>query len=75
MDEFDLKLLRALRGKNVKVTHGLEESLAQLAAEPEEFRAAVETFIVRLRLMVWPTVSVTLSCTRMAKPDLVKLTV
>jgi protein phosphatase len=39
------KLLRALRGKNVKVTHGLEESLAQLAAEPEEFRAAVETFI------------------------------
>ncbi|HEY0617435.1 MAG TPA: polynucleotide kinase-phosphatase, partial [Kribbella sp.] len=39
------KLLRALRGKNVKVTHGLEESLAQLAAEPEEFRTAVETFI------------------------------
>jgi protein phosphatase len=39
------KLLRALRGKDVKVTHGLEESLAQLAAEPEEFRAAVETFI------------------------------
>jgi protein phosphatase len=39
------KLLRALRGKNVKITHGLEESLAQLAAEPEEFRTAVETFI------------------------------
>lgn len=39
------KLLRALRGKNVKVSHGLAESLAQLAAEPEDFRASVETFI------------------------------
>ncbi|MFC5266626.1 polynucleotide kinase-phosphatase [Kribbella qitaiheensis] len=39
------KLLKALRGKNVKVSHGLEESLAQLAAEPEEFRAEVMTFI------------------------------
>ncbi|WP_428994980.1 polynucleotide kinase-phosphatase [Kribbella qitaiheensis] len=39
------KLLRALRGKKVKVSHGLAESLEQLAAEPEEFRAAVETFI------------------------------
>ena len=28
------KLLRALRGRNVQVTHGLAESLAQLAAEP-----------------------------------------
>ena len=34
------KLLRALRGRNVQVTHGLAESLAQLAAEPDEFRAA-----------------------------------
>ena len=32
------KLLRALRGRNVQVTHGLAESLAQLAAEPDEFR-------------------------------------
>jgi protein phosphatase len=39
------KLLRALRGRNVQVTHGLAESLAQLAAEPEEFRAAVERFM------------------------------
>jgi protein phosphatase len=42
------KLLRALRGKDVKVTHGLEESLAQLASEPDEFRVAVENFIDRL---------------------------
>jgi protein phosphatase len=39
------KLLRALRGRNVQVTHGLAESLAQLAAEPEEFRADVERFM------------------------------
>jgi protein phosphatase len=39
------KLLRALRGKNVRVSHGLAESLAQLAAEPADFRASVETFI------------------------------
>src|SRR4030095_3240959 len=39
------KLLKALHGKNVKVSHGVEQSLAQLAAEPEEFRAEVMTFI------------------------------
>ncbi|MDX6237771.1 MAG: hypothetical protein QOG10_2586 [Kribbellaceae bacterium] len=39
------KLLRALRGKNVRVSHGLAESLAQLAVEPADFRASVETFI------------------------------
>ena len=38
------KLVRALRGRNVQVTHGLEETLTQLAAEPEEFRRAVEEF-------------------------------
>ncbi len=39
------KLLRALRGRDVQVTHGLAESLAQLAAEPPEFRAAVQAFL------------------------------
>jgi protein phosphatase len=39
------KLLRALRGRNVQVTHGLAESLAQLAAEPDEFRTAAERFL------------------------------
>ncbi|MFC0628310.1 polynucleotide kinase-phosphatase [Kribbella deserti] len=39
------KLLRALRGKDVRKTHGLAESLEQLAAEPSEFRAQVEAFI------------------------------
>jgi protein phosphatase len=39
------KLLRALRGRNVQLTHGLAESLEQLSAEPESFRAGVEAFL------------------------------
>jgi polynucleotide kinase-phosphatase len=39
------KLLRALRGNKVRVSHGLETTLEQLAAQPPEFRAAVETFL------------------------------
>ena len=39
------KLLRALRGRNVQVTHGLAESLEQLAAEPSAFRSEVERFL------------------------------
>jgi protein phosphatase len=39
------KLLRALRGRKVRVSHGLETTLAQLGAEPPEFRAAVEAFL------------------------------
>ncbi|NUT50007.1 MAG: polynucleotide kinase-phosphatase [Saccharothrix sp.] len=38
------KLVRALRGRTVQVKHGLAESLAQLAAEPEEFRDRVVRF-------------------------------
>ncbi len=41
----EAKLLRALRGKNVQRTHGLAESMDQLAQEPEEFRAQVDRFI------------------------------
>ncbi len=39
------KLLRAMRGRNVQITHGLAESLAQLAAETDEFRGQVERFM------------------------------
>ena len=38
------KLVRALRGKNVQITHGLEETLAQLSGETDEFRREVEEF-------------------------------
>ncbi len=41
----DVKLLRKLRGKDVQITHGLAESLAQLEAEPAEFRQQVAEFL------------------------------
>jgi protein phosphatase len=39
------KLMRALRGRDVTVSHGLAESLAQLKAEPEEFRRQAMAFM------------------------------
>jgi protein phosphatase len=41
----EVKLLKALRGKNVKRSHGLDASMEQLAGEPEEFRTQVDRFI------------------------------
>ncbi len=41
----DVKLLRKLKGKNVQVTHGLAETLAQLDREPPEFRERVIKFL------------------------------
>jgi protein phosphatase len=38
------KLVRALSGRNVQVTHGLAETLAQLVEEPADFRKEVEVF-------------------------------
>ncbi|MCX7523438.1 polynucleotide kinase-phosphatase [Microbacterium sp. STN6] len=38
------KLVKALRGKKVQTSHGLAETLTQLAGESEEFRAQVERF-------------------------------
>ncbi|RKS68814.1 polynucleotide kinase-phosphatase [Actinomadura pelletieri DSM 43383] len=37
----EAKLVRALRGRKVRVAHGLAESLEQLHAEPDEFRDEV----------------------------------
>ena len=34
----DMKLMRKLRGKNVKITHGLDKSLAEIDALPDEVR-------------------------------------
>lgn len=44
----DDKLLRALRGRSVRVTHGLEASLAQLEDEPRTLRREVEAFLAGL---------------------------
>jgi protein phosphatase len=41
----EVKLLKALRGKNVKRSHGLDASMEQLEAQTPEFRAATERFI------------------------------
>ncbi|MFD0363940.1 polynucleotide kinase-phosphatase [Nocardia sp. GCM10030253] len=38
------KLVRALDGRNVRVAHGLAESLAQLEAQDEDFRKAAHDF-------------------------------
>ena len=43
--QHDMKLLRKLRGRDVQITHGLAESLAQLASEPSEFIQQVVTFL------------------------------
>jgi protein phosphatase len=39
------KLLRALRGSNVRLSYGLAESMEQLRAEPDAFRQQVQTFL------------------------------
>jgi protein phosphatase len=41
----DVKLMRKLRGRDVQITHGLADSLAQLEKEPEDFRRRVGDFI------------------------------
>jgi protein phosphatase len=41
----DLKLVKKLRGRDVQVTHGLAESLAQLDAESPELRDRVASFL------------------------------
>jgi protein phosphatase len=41
----EAKLLRKLRGKEVKLTHGLSETMAQLDREPPEFSRRVADFI------------------------------
>ncbi len=41
----DVKLVKKLRGKDVSITHGLAESLAQLEREPPDFRERVAAFL------------------------------
>ncbi|MFA6036852.1 MAG: metallophosphoesterase [Legionellales bacterium] len=44
----DDKLRRALKGNKVKISHGLEESLAQLATQPPVFKHEVLQFLENL---------------------------
>lgn len=41
----DMKLLQKLRGKDVKIAHGLADSIAQLEAEPPEFKGKVSDLL------------------------------
>ncbi|MEX1365345.1 MAG: polynucleotide kinase-phosphatase [Nannocystaceae bacterium] len=41
----EVKLLKKLRGKNVRMTHGLAETVEQLSREPEAFHEQVAEFI------------------------------
>ena len=41
----DMKLKRALEGRDVKITHGLDRSLAELETRTPEFRAGVQAFL------------------------------
>lgn len=41
----DIKLMRKLQGKDVRLTHGLAETMEQLESEPEEFRERVISFV------------------------------
>src|SRR5205085_7345676 len=41
----DMKLMRALRGRDVQIRHGLAESLAQLENEPPEFKTELADFV------------------------------
>jgi protein phosphatase len=44
----DVKLVRKLNGRDVRITHGLADSLEQLDGESPEFREAARTFLDRL---------------------------
>ncbi|OLF12987.1 polynucleotide kinase-phosphatase [Actinophytocola xinjiangensis] len=44
----EAKLVQALDGRKVRIAHGRAESLAQLAAEPAEFRARAREFMYGL---------------------------
>jgi protein phosphatase len=43
----DQKLVRKLRGRDVQITHGLDRTLAELDAVPEESRKTVSTEVLR----------------------------
>jgi protein phosphatase len=53
MGNHDRKLMRWLDGRNVQVSHGLQQSIDQLSRETDGFRNRVKTFIDSLRSHFW----------------------
>jgi protein phosphatase len=53
MGNHDRKLLRWLDGRNVQVTHGLQQSIEQLSIEGAEFKNRAKTFLDSMRSHYW----------------------
>lgn len=49
----DIKLQRWLDGRAVKIAHGLQDSIDQLASETDAFRKTVKSFLYDLRSHYW----------------------
>lgn len=49
----DKKLMRWLEGRDVKTTHGLQQTIDQMNAEAPEFHKEVKTFVDELRSHYW----------------------
>lgn len=49
----DMKLLRWLKGAKVRIAHGLQASIDDIAGEPQSFRDAVVAFLERLPIHLW----------------------
>ena len=49
----DKKLDRWMSGRKVQISHGLQDTIDQLANEPPEFQAKVKTFLSDLRSHYW----------------------
>jgi protein phosphatase len=49
----DSKLHKWMDGRAVKVAHGLQQSIDQLADEPDAFKAALKSFLFDLRSHYW----------------------
>ncbi|MBO0758353.1 MAG: polynucleotide kinase-phosphatase, partial [Bradyrhizobiaceae bacterium] len=53
MGNHDRKLLRWLGGRNLQITHGLQDSIDQLSSESEAFKSRVKTFLDSMRSHYW----------------------
>jgi protein phosphatase len=53
MGNHDRKLMRWLDGRNVQISHGLQQSIDQLAQESEAFRERAKLFLDSLRSHFW----------------------
>jgi protein phosphatase len=49
----DIKFLRWLTGRQVKISHGLDRTVAQIETESEGFRAGVRAFLESLPFHLW----------------------